>query len=335
MGVNIANVDLVVHASMPGALKNTSLAVNPYLNQKVINKVVDATIGDSYRGKYQIVHLKEFSSASVPEETIESIICYLENEYTPLLTYFGKVPQKARVSFYAKPPEEMNDISLVNTIIQCTKPRSGVYHVDIAALCSKNGLSPSKNFDELAALSQRGLIGFQASKEVGFCVRIDSIVDSGCKEKVAAGVLKWLRKVNSISIQKLDTAFKAFQATSLIDKESQGKALQSVLNCYFSVNNIDQVENTINSIILSHNLQSECVFPVKRGGTEINGAVKAVERKACQQGFEISAVEIANILHGVGKDKSFKNSMGLFWGSMKKYDYIDVLTIAHNLFELK
>ena len=364
MGVNIANVDLVVHASMPRSLEEyvqqigragrsgqdskcvcfvsqtdfltlRSLAVNPYLNQKLINKVVDAAIGDSSRGQYQIIQLKDFSSDDIPEETIESIICYLENESSSLLTYFGKVPQKARVSFYARPPEEMMDFPLVNTIVQCTKPRNGVYHIDIAALCSKNGLPPAKNFEELATLSKKGLIGFETSKEVGFCVRIDGIVDDRCKDKVAASVLKWLRRANSISIEKLDTAYKALQATSLVETGSQGKTLQLILNCYFSVNDIHQVENTINSIISANNLQSDCVFPVKREGKEINNAVKAVQRKASQQGFEISAIEIANILHGVDRNKSLRNTMGLFWGSMKNYDYINVLTTAHNLFELK
>lgn len=359
MGINISAVDAVVHVSMPRSLEEytqqigragrnggiaqcicyldrsdflrlRSLCSNPYICRSSVSDIIDNIFGNLEKGKYGILDLGKLADGRIPEETVESIICFLENNHGSLLTYYGSVPLKARVSFYAQTPEEMED-PLVSSILQaCPKPRQGVYHVRVDDLCNKNGDTPAKNFKELAAMSRKSLIGFQASKEKGPFFRIESTVSVKQKLDLIDEVTLWLEGMNSMVIQKLDIVHKAFNVVALLESD-QGNVIREILNHYFSCSS-ENFDAFLNGLVSRYRLESEIGPCVKRGGPETLVAAKAVLRRAREHNLKISASEVSSILHGrfesIERGKGVQEIMNVFWGRLQDVDHRDVLAAA-------
>ena len=360
MGINIAQVDAVYHVSMPRSLEEyvqqigragrsgdvaeclcflnksdfltlRSLASNPYVRPEAVRTIVDAIfpIKDAKgAGEYRVLDLRKILEGKIPEETIESIICYLENMEKPLLHFVGQVPLKARVSFYAKPPEEMDD-PIVETILKaCPKPRQGVYHVEVSKMCTENGTSPAKNFQELSAMSKRKLIGFQPSKERGLCYRIES--NSINRTDIVQEVSNWLEKMNSMIIHKLDVTYKAFEvaASTPGGPVAQEDALRSIVEHYFAEPG-DNFDTFLQGVVSESGIEGELV---KSGDEGTVSAARLVLRRAKEHNIDVTAVEICGVLHGIisglDKTKGLQQIMSLFWGRLKHVDHRDVLAAA-------
>jgi ATP-dependent DNA helicase Q4 len=360
MGINIAHVDAVYHVSMPRSLEEyvqqigragrsgdvakclcfinkadfltlRSLASNPYVRPEAVGTIIDAIfpIKDARGvGEYRVLDLRKILAGKIPEETIESIICYLENLETPLLHFAGQVPLKARVSFYAKRPEEMDD-PIVETILKaCPKPRQGVYHVEVSKMCTENGASPAKNFQQLSAMSKRKLIGFQPSKERGLCYRIESA--SVSRTDIVEEVSTWLQKMNSMIIHKLDIAYKAFEVASTTPggADAQEQALRSIVEHYFAEPG-DDFDKFLEGVVSKSGVDAELV---KSGDESTVSAARLVLRRAKEHNIDVTSVEICAILHGImsgmDKTKSLQQIMSLFWGRLKHVDHRDVLAAA-------
>lgn len=360
MGINIAHVDAVYHVSMPRSLEEyvqqigragrsgdvakclcflnkadfltlRSLASNPYVRPEAVQTIVDAIFPTKDArgvGEYRVLDLRKILAGKIPEETIESIICYLENLETPLLHFIGQVPLKARVSFYAKRPEEMDD-PIVETILKaCPKPRQGVYHVEVSKLCTESGASPAKNFQELSSMSKRKLIGFQPSKERGLCYRIEST--SVSRTEVVREVSDWLQRMNSMIIHKLDIAYKAFEVASSTPggADAQEQALRSIVEHYFAEPG-DNFDKFLEGVVSSSGVDAELVKP---GDESTVSAARLVLRRAKEHNIDVTSVEICGILHGImsgmDKTKSLQQIMSLFWGRLKHVDHRDVLAAA-------
>lgn len=359
MGINISAVDAVIHVSMPRSLEEyvqqigragrnggnaqcicylnrsdfltlRSLCSNPHIRRGSICTVINSIFGDLKIGEYGTIDLKKLLDGQIPEETVESIICYLENQHSGLLTYLGTVPIKARISFYAKCPEEMEE-SIVTSILKvCPRPRQGVYHVRVADLCSETGDTPAQNFRELAAMSQRSSIGFQPSKEKGVCYRIEQLTTFEQRQELTDEVTHWMERMNSMMTYKLDVAHKAFQVAA-ISGTNQDVTIRSIINRYFScpINDFDEF---LDGMVSSHGGESEFDSFVKKGGPETLIAAKAVLRRAKEHNLDISASEISCILHGrfngIDKKKSLDKIMNVFWGRLQDVDHKDVLSAA-------
>jgi len=319
-----------------------SLASNPYVRPDAVKTIVDAIFPSSLssssaaaaslptEGTYRVLDLRKILEGKIPEETIESIICYMENMETPLLHFVGQVPLKARVSFYAKEAHEMaEEEPLVASILKaCPKPRQGVYHVEVAKLCTENGQSPATNFRGLSALSKRRLIGFQNSKERGLCYRIDA--KSVKRADVAREVSEWLQNMNSMIIHKLDIAYKAFEvaATTEGDDSAKEDVLRSIVEHYFA-EPADDFDAFLEGVVSSSGVESEVVV---RGDDGTVSAARLCIRRAKEHNIDVTPVEICGILHGIisGMDtsKGLQQIMRLFWGRLKHVDHRDVLAAA-------
>ena len=360
MGINIAHVDAVYHVSMPRSLEEyvqqigragrsgdvadclcflnksdfltlRSLASNPYVRPEAVGTIVDAIFPTKDArgvGEYRVLDLRKILAGKIPEETIESIICYLENLETPLLHFVGQVPLKARVSFYAKRPEEMDD-PIVQTILKaCPKPRQGVYHVEVSKMCTESGASPAKNFQELSAMSKRRLIGFQPSKERGLCYRIESTSIS--RTDIVKEVSDWLQRMNSMIIHKLDIAYKAFEVASSTPggPDAKDDALRTIVDHYFAEPG-DDFDKFLDGVVSSSGVDAELV---KSGDESTVSAARLVLRRAKEHNIDVTSVEICAILHGImsgmDKTKSLQQIMSLFWGRLKHVDHRDVLAAA-------
>ena len=359
MGINISAVDTVIHISMPRSLEEyvqqvgragrngesarcfcylnksdfltlRSLCSNPHIRRESISRIIDAIFDDLKIGCYGNLDLRKLADGEIPEETVESILCFLENRDSGLLTYFGSAPQKARISFYSKSPEEMEDPIVTSILKVCPRSRQGVYHVSIADLCSETGKTPAKNFQELAAMSQRSSIGFEPSKEKGSCYRVDQTITRSERQKLIDDVTAWMEEMNSMMIYKLDVAHKAFQAAALVESE-QGILIRSIIKQYFSSSS-EEFTKFLDDMVSAHGLESKVNAVVKRGGQETVVAAKAVLRRAKEHSVDISASEISNVLHGRlntnDKKKGLDQMMSVFWGRLKDTDHRDVLSAA-------
>lgn len=358
MGINIASVDTIIHTSIPRSLEEyvqqigragrngenarcvcyvnktdfltlRSLCSNPHIRSKSISTIVHTIFGNLEKGRYGTIDLRKLADGQVPEETIESILCYLENKYSGLITYMGTVPLTAKISFYAKSPEDMEESIVASILKVCPRARQGVYHVRTADLCSKTGDSPARNFQKLAALSNSRLIGFQASKEKGACYRIEKAVTAEEKQKLIDEVTEWMQEVNSMMIYKLDVVYKAFQAAALVTSD-QVNFIRSLVERYFTHTSVDFV-GFLDETISKYELRSK-IDIVRNGGPETLVAAKAVLRRAKEHNLDISAPEISNILHGrlngVNRKKGIEQIMSIFWGRLQDVDHRDVLSAA-------
>ena len=338
--------DCLCFLSKSDFLTLRSLASNPYVRPEAVQTIVDAifptgsskssmsstsqAVVSSTAGTYRVLDLRKILEGKIPEETIESIICYLENLQTPLLQFVGQVPLKARVSFYAKEAQEMaEDEPLVASILNaCPKPRQGVYHVEVAKLCTENGKSPATNFRELSALSKRKLIGFQNSKERGLCYRIDAEwVD---RADVVREVSEWLQNMNAMIIHKLDIAYKAFEvaATTEGDDGAKEDTLRSIVEHYFA-EPAEDFDAFLEGVVSSSGVESQLVV---RGDDSTVSAARLCIRRAREYNIGVTPVEICGILHGIinglDKTKGLQQIMRLFWGRLKHVDHRDVLAAA-------
>ena len=360
MGINISAVDTVIHTSIPRSLEEyvqqigragrngenarcvcylnksdfltlRSLCSNPHIRPKSIGTIVQTIFSDLGNGGYGTIDSRKLGDGQIPEETIESILCYLEKKYPDLLTFIGTVPLKVKISFYAKSPQEMEESIVASILKVCPKARQGVYHVRIADLCSTTGNSPARNFQELAAMSQRSSIGFQPSKEKGACYRIEKTVSVNERRKLIDDVTEWMQAVNSMMIYKLDVAYKAFQTAALVESD-QADIIRSIIEGYFSCSSKNFVE-FLDEIISKYELGSK-IDLVKKGGPETLVAAKAVLRRAKEHNLDISASEISNVLHGrlsgIDRKKGIEQIMSVFWGRLRDVDHRDVLSAAEN-----
>ena len=366
MGINVQSVDAVIHVSMPRSLEEyvqqigragrsgeiaecicflsandyltlRSLSSNPYISQDTVETVLQLIFSQSRKGDYKTIDLSKIQQGKIPEETIESMICYLEKKSSSI-RFFGTVPLKARISFYAMQAHEMTDSSTVSSILKaCPRPRQGVYHVDVGRLCTELGLSPAKAFQELSAMSRQSLIGFQTSKEKGICVRIDTDLKPRDINKLVEEVLNWLSSMNTMIIDKLDAAYRTFQAASLLDTAQQGDALRSIVTKYFE-KTTEEFESCLSSFLSSNKLESKVDDPVKKGGPETLLAAKAVLRQAKENGIsDMSAIEISSILHGISSgidNKRLQGIMGVFWGRLLQIDHRDVHKAAEEAIKM-
>eukprot|EP00890_Picochlorum_soloecismus_P005014 jgi/Picsp_1/5513/NSC_02872-R1_atp-dependent dna helicase len=367
MGIDIKDIDAVVHANMPRSLEEyiqqigrsgrgnqpsdcyafissqdfyllRSLSSCKIVKKSAIREIIIA-LCDIGHGKYKILESKLFME--IGEETLEAVIGYLESIENPLASFVGKVPAKVSVAFYAKAPEELVcEYPIVSSILKsCPKARRGLYAITTSKLLQDYNQSPFEFYNELSRLSQEGIIGFQVSKEMEFCVKIEQRLckdqAEGCIEKVYL----WMEKLRRLPVLRLDHCYRVFSAALKFSEADQPVALSKMIQDYF-----DTSQNELESRF-SEYLREEGIEPLEspmiQGDTSTLKAALAVLRKAkesCSHLCPLSPNEIANILHGINQFKDrmslLKVPMGPFWGSLINVDYHDVLIASEEAVKL-
>ena len=368
MGIDIKDIDAVIHANLPRSLEEyiqqigrsgrgdqpsncyafissqdfyllRSLSSCKIAKRSAIQEIITA-LCDVDQDKYKIIESKLFTE-EIAEETLETVLGYLESIENPLASFVGKVPAKVSVAFYAKAPEELVcEYPVVNLILKsCPKSRRGLYSLSTSKLLQYCDQSPFEFYNELSRLSQEGIIGFQVSKEMEFCVQIKRYLCLNQSEECIGQVHRWMEKLRRLPVLRLDHCYKVFSAALKFPEADQPKALSRMIQDYFDMSQ-NELENR-----LSDYLREEGIEPLEsliiQGDADTLKAALAVLRKAnesCSHLCPLSPTEIANILHGINQFKDrmslLKISMGPFWGSLTNVDYHDVLIASEEAIKL-
>ena len=369
MGVNIPDIDAVVHANIPRSLEeyvqqigragrngekancivflrkedllklrslcSTSVTTRQGVTD-LVRKIFDSSHNSS-PGRYVTVDVKGLSATtSMTGESIENILGFLEGREPRLLSFIGQMPQKVKISFYEKNPYELQEKSnLVKAILKlCPKPRQGSYSINLSDLSSVLGAPPGVVLKELSDMSRNGLMGFQVSPEKGPCIRIDSD-PAGDRHDLINDILSWSRLMHRLVIERLDYCYMFLLASSNLQGCSPGNALKGLIKQYFETP-ATRTQTCLDKFIEDNNITVPIEIPVKRGGEDTLRAVKALVRKVSElQHTKMSAVDAAHILHGVSTDRirkeGFEKLMGVFWGSLVQTDFADILELAEGV----
>jgi len=368
MGIDIKDIDAVVHANIPRSLEEyvqqigrsgredqpsncyafisshdffllRSLSSCKIVKRSVIQEIVTA-LCDTDHGKYKIIESKLFTE-EIAEETLEASLGYLESIENPLASFVGKVPAKVSVAFYAKAPEELVcEYPIVKSILNsCSKARRGLYSISTAKLLQFYNQSPFEFYNELSRLSQEGIIGFQVSKELEYCVQIERYLckhkAEGCIEKV----YRWMEKLRHLPVSRLDHCYRVFSAALKFPEACQSVGLSKMIQDYFETSQ-NELEGRFSEYLREEGIEP-LESPIIHGNTGTLKAALAVLRKAkesCSHLCPLSSTEVTNILHGINQFKDrmslLKVAMGPFWGSLMNVDYNDVLIASEEALKL-
>ena len=361
MGINIAGIGAVVHATVPRSLeeyvqqigragrdgseavcyayiddgdfiKLRSLAHSAVVDKGAIESLLDAVFETAECGReddgmasYGVLPLKKLSTElDVQEDTIEGVLSYLEAHEHRLIRLFPPTALAVKVSFYSTPAEEMaQDCDIVAALLSAASsaPRNGVYTVLTTKLAAAARRPPGMAVGDLQKLAVQKLIGFQLSGGDGPAFQVLSKPED--RRALASNLSQRLQATLSCHVGRLDACFKAFSAALQQESGSvmQEKILRDVIDGYFD--NLEPVASlTVKEL------------PLKQSNGSLLTAAKAVVRKNREQdGPQLSVRAIAKILHGIGGSAGlsadqWRKRMGAFFGSQVELDFSCVLKAA-------
>ena len=266
------------------------------------------------------------------EESIEAVLGYLEADETPHVKVLPKGALSVKVSFYSKAAEEMaEEHPVVRAVLSlCQRPRNGLYTVPTAKLAEAAQKPPGAVLQDLQALAQQNLIGFDLSSEMGPAYEI--LRDSPNIEELAESVHARLSMMLRYQVVRLDTAYRSLAAAAaLSDHQRQEIILREALEEYFAR---EDAAGIAGGGIVDPNAALDLEgLPLKSAPESMLQAAKTVLRRNSEQGSpEMSPMVLARVLHGTGsaavpRDVYMKR-LGAFWGTMKNVDFTQVVRIC-------
>lgn len=236
----------------------------------------------------------------------------------------AKMPVVAKVSFYAKTPEQlMDDHPVVPALISVSRSYRGAYSVPLAELGTAMQKPPGSAVQDLQVLAADKVIGFSLAGDRGLAYELLRLPED--LDKLAEEVQARLAKMLSCQIERLDKSYRALSVASAEqDPEKQEASLRSIVQEYFDA--------PVTATRSTTDLNTEGL-PLTPATPALLTAAKAVINKnTANGGPTLTATAIARILHGVDspaypRDK-WSKQMGSFWGSHKTSDFSAVFKAA-------
>ena len=273
------------------------------------------------------------TEVDMQEESIEAVLGYLEADEEPYLRVLPKVANSTKISFYAASAEQMaQQYPVVQSVLEISsRPRNGLYTVNTAKLAEAVQKPPGAVLQDLQALAQQKLIGFEFSRETGPGFEIlrkpqdiDDLTDS-----IHARLSTMLR----CQVARLDTVYRTLStALSNTSQELQESSLREALEEYFA-------RQEAAGLALTGGIVDPCTaldldgLPLRHAPESMLQAAKAALRRNKEQGGpSMSSMFLARVLHGMGSAAMPRDTwckrMGAFWGTMKNVDFTAVVNIC-------
>lgn len=360
MGIDISSVDAVVHATMPRSLEEyvqqigragrdgsqgrcfahlsdqdfislRSLAYSGMVSRDAIATVLSKIFSQDYDKKnknYGALDCKKLAAeVDMQEDSIEALLGYLEADERPFLRVLPAVALTTKVSFYASTPEDMMDeYPIVKAVVaSCPRPRNGLHTAPTAKLAVAAQKPPGAVLQDLQAMAQRKLIGFEQPWEKG----------------PAFEVLRFPRDLNELAttlharlsftlrcqVARLDTSYRSLNAAaSQNNPEKQEQALREALEEYFSRQEqgtaTEQKEDPCAALDLDG-------LPLRVCDEKVLLAAKTTLRRNMEQGGPAMCAQVlARVLHGTGTAavprSVWSKQLPHFWGKLKDVDFAHV-----------
>ncbi|KAI3428841.1 hypothetical protein D9Q98_007658 [Chlorella vulgaris] len=289
------------------------------------------------------------------EESMESVLSFLEADACPCLRMLPAAALSVKVSFYSAAPADLVDqYPVVQAVLEASpNPRNGVYNVPTAKLAAAAQTAPSVVLQELRGMAAGSLIGFELSREEGPAYEIlhkpaelDHLAQQ-VHERLAAVLACQVSRLD-VSYRALNAAVRAGQAAVAESEVAAEGALRAAVEQYFEQQGAGPGggdssaaaaagtpsvgpygEAAAGSVLM---LGTEGL-PLKCADPALLQAARAVLRRNREQaGCTLSARALARILHGLSSpgfpSDAWSKRMGAFWGSQALVDFAAVLKAA-------
>ena len=367
MGIDIASVDSVVHATMPRSLEEyvqqigragrdgsegrcfsflsdqdfislRSLSYSGMVTKEAVKTVVShvfAEKSEESAGERQfgVINCRKLAAeVDMQEESIEAILGYLEADENPYVRVLPKVALAAKVSFYAAAAETMaEDHAVVRAVLSlCPRPRNGLYSISTSKLADATQKEPGAALQELQALAHKKLIGFEFPREMGpgFEILRQPEDLEEMKDSLHARLSTMLR----CQVARLDTSYRSLAAAVVSTSQEQQEAtLREALEEYFAR---QEVAGLAGGGVVDPCAPLDLVgLPLRHEPENMLQAAKAALRRNKEQGGpSMTSMALARVLHGTGSAAIprdvWSKRMGAFWGTMKNVDFTAVVRIC-------
>lgn len=357
MGIDISTVDAVIHASMPRSLEEyvqqigragrndieancylylidsdflalRSLAFSGMVEREGICVLMSALFEerkDCQVPYFQNLSLQKLSLRSdISEESIETLLAYLEDMMPDAIDILPKMPLKVKVSFYDGSPEQLalRSDAVKALLSLCPRPRNGVYSAMTSQLANEMKKPPAAVLEELQLIASEKLIGFNFSQEQGVMVKVLSRPDNPAS--LTDQLYSRYRKLVMHQVLRLDNAYRVFDLAVSAAFSSTGEdseqSLRNSLDHYFSGN----------AELCPEDIEDISGLPLKELHSGVQKAVEAVCREVQELSqFAPSAIAVARILHGCGSPampaRDWAKKLGSFWGCYRDVDFLKLL----------
>ncbi|KAL4428000.1 hypothetical protein ABPG75_002089 [Micractinium tetrahymenae] len=176
------------------------------------------------RRRFGVLAVKKLADElDMREESMETVLSYLEAEEAPCLRMLPTAALSVKVSFYAAAPEALaGHHPVVQHVLEaCPHPRNGVYSAPAAKLAAAAQKAPGLVLQELRELAAGGLVGFELSREEGPAYEI--LHTPPDLDGLAHQIHSRLEAVLACQVSRLDTSYRAL-ATAVAAGTAAGQA---------------------------------------------------------------------------------------------------------------